>query len=176
MAGYQRSEIAFNKAWTRDNRRPKTSASAGPSTSTPSDAHRRKVKRKPAAIVAYNKGKGGIDLSDQYSSLRKGIKWYRKLAFEILFGISVINAYLLYKSVSSKYIGLRVFKEKLVESLLDLQSPQNHPKPKGPRQHILKQVENKVARSRRRCVRCYATIAETEGREAAMKKSKQVNT
>ena len=41
-------------------------------------------KQKPLPICEYNKDKAGIDISDQMGSyattLRKGIKWYRKLA------------------------------------------------------------------------------------------------
>ncbi|KAK2575341.1 hypothetical protein KPH14_009736 [Odynerus spinipes] len=40
-------------------------------------------KLKPLAVLAYNKGKCGIDYSDQMvayaSTMRKGLKWYRKL-------------------------------------------------------------------------------------------------
>ncbi|GLV38191.1 hypothetical protein CBL_12837 [Carabus blaptoides fortunei] len=58
-----------------------------PSTSRASNTNRkRKNKQKPIAILAYNRGKAGIDLSDQICSytttLRKGIKWYRKLGIE----------------------------------------------------------------------------------------------
>ena len=55
----------------------------------------------PQLIVDYNKGKQGIDLSDQlsayYTCLRLSKKWYQKVAFEMIFGISVVNAYLIYK-------------------------------------------------------------------------------
>lgn len=48
-------------------------------------------------VVDYNKGKSSIDLSDQMASynsaLRKTIKWYRKLAIEVLFGTSVVNSH-----------------------------------------------------------------------------------
>lgn len=46
---------------------------------------RKKEKSKPLAVLAYNNGKVGIDLSDQICSyattLRKGVKWYRKLGY-----------------------------------------------------------------------------------------------
>lgn len=46
--------------------------------------------QKPKAIVDYNAGKSSIDLSDQMSSyssaLRKSIRWYKKLAVEMLLG------------------------------------------------------------------------------------------
>lgn len=57
-----------------------------PNMPSTSRTKRRKsiVKAKPLAIIEYNKGKAGIDLSDQMvsygSTLRKGLKWYRKLA------------------------------------------------------------------------------------------------
>ncbi|KAJ8937369.1 hypothetical protein NQ314_011917 [Rhamnusium bicolor] len=61
-----------------------------------------KVKRrgeeigKPTLICDYNNSKSFIDLSNQlkaYSSpLRKEIKWYRKLGFELLLETSLVNA------------------------------------------------------------------------------------
>ena len=51
---------------------------------------------KPLAVVEYNEGKCGIDYSNQvvlYAiTIRKGIKWYRKLGIQLLLGISVVNA------------------------------------------------------------------------------------
>jgi hypothetical protein len=51
---------------------------------------------KPEMIVAYNEGKSPVDLSDQMAAyqtpLRKSIKWYRKLAFEILLNTAMVNA------------------------------------------------------------------------------------
>ena len=56
---------------------------------------------KPQVIVDYNKGEQGVDLSDQlsayYTCLRRSKKWYRKVASEMIFGISIVNAYLIYK-------------------------------------------------------------------------------
>lgn len=55
---------------------------------------------KPKIIVDYNTGKS-IDLSDQMTAynnpLRKSMKWYRKLGFELLPNISVANAFLYIK-------------------------------------------------------------------------------
>lgn len=56
---------------------------------------------KPSIIVDYNKSKAFIDLSDQLKSyatcLRKGVKWYRKLAMEMITGTALINAYILHQ-------------------------------------------------------------------------------
>lgn len=43
----------------------------------------------------YNKNKQGIDVSDQMNSyftpLRKSIRWYHKVAFQLLLGTSVVQ-------------------------------------------------------------------------------------
>ena len=47
-------------------------------------------------ILFYNTGKAGIDLSDQLVSyctpMRKSIRWYYKVATEIILNIFVVNA------------------------------------------------------------------------------------
>ena len=63
------------------SRRKPLLATNAPSTSNTTPSTRSKLKSK--AVIEYNKGKAGIDLSDQmgaYASvLRKSIKWYRKV-------------------------------------------------------------------------------------------------
>ncbi|KAG8238020.1 hypothetical protein J437_LFUL014988 [Ladona fulva] len=45
---------------------------------------------KPKSVLAYNKAKKGVDVSDQMSSyctcIRRTLKWYKKLAIELLMG------------------------------------------------------------------------------------------
>lgn len=57
----------------------------------------REKKYKPKAIIDYNKGKSYIDISDQMASfnsaMRKTMKWYRKVAIEVIFGTSMVNAH-----------------------------------------------------------------------------------
>ncbi|KAJ8933858.1 hypothetical protein NQ318_004689 [Aromia moschata] len=57
---------------------------------------------KPQAIIDYNKGKSSIDISDQMSSystaLRRSIRWYKKVAIEILLGTSMVNAHFIFGS------------------------------------------------------------------------------
>ena len=66
-------------------------------TSSARQQRRRRATEKPIAILAYNKGKSGIDKSNQMASyatsLRKGLKWYRKLAIKLLLGVAVVNAW-----------------------------------------------------------------------------------
>lgn len=56
-------------------------------------------REKSPAVVDNNKGKGSIDLSDQMASynsaLRKTVKWYKKIAIELIFGTCLVNAHFL---------------------------------------------------------------------------------
>ena len=56
---------------------------------------------KPMVVVDYNRGKCAIDLSDQmiaYStSHRRTLKWYIRLALELLLNTLISNAMILYK-------------------------------------------------------------------------------
>ncbi|GBM55325.1 hypothetical protein AVEN_102376-1, partial [Araneus ventricosus] len=58
-------------------------------------------KLKPDAIFDYNRARKGVDVSDQiasyYNSLRKTVKWYRKLIIELICATSVANAWYIHK-------------------------------------------------------------------------------
>ena len=77
---------------------------------------------KPPAVVEYNEGKCGIDYSDQMVSyattIRKGIKRYRKLGIQLLLEISVVNALTVYKIATRKNINIKIFRQLLVTKLL----------------------------------------------------------
>ena len=79
---------------------------------------------KPLAVVEHNEGKCGVDYSDQMVSyattIRKAIKWYRKLGTQLLLGISVVNALTVYEIVTRKDIDIRIFRQSLVAKLLGL--------------------------------------------------------
>ena len=53
---------------------------------------------KPQVVLDYNEGRQGTDLSDQlstyYKCLRRSIKWYRKVVFELVFGTALVNSFL----------------------------------------------------------------------------------
>ncbi len=100
---------------------------------------------KPKVVVDYNKGRQGTDLSDQlsayYTCLRRSLKWYRKVAFELIFGTAIVNSYLVYKEhYSTNNMTILKFRESLVRSLL-LGIPFEELKP-GPRQKSTSQVTN----------------------------------
>nr|CAH7713899.1 unnamed protein product [Callosobruchus chinensis] len=62
-----------------------------------------------------------VDISDQMSSyfsvLRKSLKWYRKVCFELLFGTSVVNAWVVYNDAAGSKLSMLNFKEKLARAL-----------------------------------------------------------
>lgn len=63
-------------------------------------------KWKPKAIVDYNKANTFIDVSDQMSSystsVRRSLKWYRKIAVEMITGTCVVNACYLFNKNNEK--------------------------------------------------------------------------
>lgn len=126
---------------------------------------------KPAVVMDYNKGKSFIDLTDQmaayHSPLRRSLKWYRKVVFDLLLTTSVINALSLFKSIVNKNITITQFKEQIVELVffegVVLQDiPQVHT--------IVKSVKPV------RCKFCYKKHFAAKGRQYAQKKTNQVKT
>jgi hypothetical protein len=85
--------------------------------------------KKPECVISYNKAKKGVDYSDQMSSyhsvLRKGVKWYRKLAFELLFGTTVVNSWIVYNLISEKKISITNFRSMLAKALADKETCEN---------------------------------------------------
>nr|CAH7752331.1 unnamed protein product [Callosobruchus chinensis] len=119
---------------------------------------------KPVAVIEYNKAKSSIDLSDQmasyHSALRKTVKWYRKIAIELIFGTAMVNAHFLYKAINDQPISITDFKESVVECLLFPDNDEsNLPSTSKPdtRQdrHILKKKEGCSHKVRRYCKGCY---------------------
>ena len=78
---------------------------------------------KPACVISYNKGMEGVDRSDQISatcrSVRKHVKWYKKLFFYMI-DISLVNTYLIYKKLhqDQKRLTFSMFKIMLARVLL----------------------------------------------------------
>ena len=74
-------------------------------------------------VLDCNEGRQGTDLSHQlsayYTCLRKSIKWYRKVAFELIFETALINSYLIDKeNYTESKVTILQFHESLVWSLL----------------------------------------------------------
>ena len=65
-------------------------------------------------VVDYNRGKCAVDLSDQmiaYSTPhRRTLKWYIKLALELLLNTSISNWIILYKQATKTKIRVSAFR------------------------------------------------------------------
>ena len=76
--------------------------------------------KKPNVILKYNHCKQGIDLSDQlcsyFSPLRKTVRWYHKVAFELLLNTAVVNAYLLHNKTEDK-LQIASFRKDIIMGL-----------------------------------------------------------
>ncbi|XP_045778283.1 uncharacterized protein LOC123876163 [Maniola jurtina] len=113
--------------------------------------------KKPGCVLLYNKTKKGIDFSDQmssyYTTLKRGIKWWRKVVMELIFGTALINAWIVFNSIQTdgKKLPKRLFVEKLIESLIKKEIDET-PAPQSAR-HCLEKGEK-----RRRCVGCYQKL------------------
>lgn len=143
---------------------------------------------KPKLILDYNHGKTGIDVSDQLASyataVRKSIRWYHKVACELLLGTAVVNAYIIYKSLDRRSnMSIVDFRESICMHLMNLE--ENTSKPSTPavslkRKHelgVTDLVDNRNRKLRRRCVHCYEKLRE-EGKNCrvARDETKKVNT
>ena len=143
---------------------------------------------KPQAVLYYNKAKQGIDVSDQLSSyhsvVRKSIRWYHKVAAELLLGTSVVNACILYNELCVRkgrnVVSIVEFREKIIESLLVGQDCAVPVEPSN--KHFLRETAEKEhgkrsdRRKRRYCMGCYNRLTEAQGRAVAKKKAKRVVT
>lgn len=87
--------------------------------------------KKPLAVLNYNKAKKGVDFSDQMSSyytcLRKTIKWYKKVFFEILFGAGIVNAWLIHSKVSGSKTNMLSFRERVIAGSMKEASTEEQP-------------------------------------------------
>lgn len=58
-------------------------------------------------------------MSSYYTVLRRGLKWYRKVAMELIFGAAMTNAWLLYnQKTEQQKLSFLKFKELLITSLI----------------------------------------------------------
>ena len=99
------------------------------------------------------------------TTIRKGIKWYRKLGIRLLLGISVVNALTVYKIATRKSINIRISRELLVAKLLGLSENTKNPCLRRS-QHNIAVRKNDSGRSiKRACKLCYAKTSNKDTRE-----------
>lgn len=138
---------------------------------------------KPALIVDYNDNKSPVDISDQmtayYSPLRKTLKWYRKLAFELLLNMAVVNASVLYNTKSNNPISILEYRKKLILYLCnignDSYTEEDDHVPRCRKRHELQKDSRKPAK-RNRCKSCYAKCVKDHNSQIARNTVKRVTT
>ena len=115
-----------------------------------------------------------------YSPLRKVRKWYKKAAFELLLGTSVVNSLILFnKYYATKKLSMNQFRESLVLSLLTGKSKEDIGRPsiQGKRSdHVLYELPGSCRSVRKRCRGCYEVISQNEGSSVAAAKARRVKT
>lgn len=145
---------------------------------------------KPDSVLYYNNAKKGVDISDQmasyYTSLRKTLKWYRKLIIEIVCSTMLVNAWVIHQKFGAgKKLSILEFREQIIKEMISKPSTDNQPddaaEEGGPHaqrkpKHKLEKTEGKLRDTRKSCRPCYDHFTTTESAAMARKKSKRVNT
>ena len=131
---------------------------------------------KPKIIEDYNKGKQGIDLSDQmssyYSALRKSLTWYKKIAVELVFGTVLVNSGIIYNELhSEKPLRQLQFVENLIDYLVVQQDVETSTGKNNKKTHQLKEIPRKKNGIiiRKRCHECYEKIRKSHNPSYARK-------
>ena len=121
----------------------------------------------------------GTGYSDQMVScattIRKGIKWYRKLGIQFLLRISVVNALALYKISTRKDINIRRFRKLLAAKLLGLSENTKSPWLQRSQRNIAVR-KNDSGNIRRACKLCYANKKRRMNRTKTRKNLKKTTT
>lgn len=86
------------------------------------DRHTKEKMKKPLVVLDYNDKMGAVDRCDMLitsiDSMRKNIKWYKKLFFHVL-DLCVINAHALFLTQHETRIPLAVFQLNIIRQLLE---------------------------------------------------------
>uniref|UniRef100_A0A1B0C0L7 PiggyBac transposable element-derived protein domain-containing protein n=1 Tax=Glossina palpalis gambiensis TaxID=67801 RepID=A0A1B0C0L7_9MUSC len=136
-------------------------------------------KLKADAILEYNNAKQGLDISGKiasyYNSLRKTVKWYRKIIIELICATSIANAWYIYQKWGTKHFDVLQFRENSIDPLLDgMPTEPLNLNPKRGTAHFLQKYPGTARKSRKRCRECYKSLSARRGRTIASKKSKRV--
>lgn len=136
---------------------------------------------KPKMVLDYNKGKSSIDISDQMSkyntSLRRTVKWYHKLAVELLFGTALLNAQIIYNLLAAKKLSITAFKEEIAKELLKKPAETEVCETTPPtsrrrslQSHRFDKKPGKFDKVRKYCKGCYAKCSKGETTKNKVKK------
>lgn len=138
-------------------------------------------KLKPDSILFYNKEKKAVDIFDQMATyqncLRKSVKWYRKVAFEMLLNMSVINSWVIYQEVTNGRISIVEFRKELIRALCKTPVLDEGVEHSGKTtKHRLNSIKRKRYTNRRQCRNCYQELSAKYGAVYARNRAKKVIT
>lgn len=135
-------------------------------------------------IIQYNKGKQGIDISDQissyYSCLRKSLIWYKKVAVELICGTVLVNSCIIFNELHPNHTVRQLeFVEQLLRHIFELEqkADKRASVPGTSNNHYLQEISRK-ADGTIRCKRCHLCYHKNKDRNLhfAAKRTKQVST
>ena len=108
--------------------------------------------KKPNVILKYNLCKQGIDLSDHlcsyFSPLRKTVRWYHKVAFQLLLNTAVVNAYLLHNKTEDK-LQIASFRKDIIMGLTNYRKADTG-RDVNPERYLLVETEERTADNRKK--------------------------
>lgn len=135
---------------------------------------------KPDSILFYNKEKKAVDISDQMTSyqncLRKSVKWYRKLAFDMLLNFAVINTWVIYQEAVTDKIPIVEFRKKLIRALCNIPDCIESAGLSRTTTHRIAADKGKRYKTRRQCRGCYQHLSAKFGAVHARNHAKKVIT
>nr|CAH7761197.1 unnamed protein product [Callosobruchus chinensis] len=109
-------------------------------------------------------------MSSYNMALRKGMKWYRKVALELITGTAVVNAHVIYKEGTNKNVSITKFREQICRPLIFQSNIEEEP-PIKEKVHLLLSAEK-----RKNCSKCYISLKKNLSRDEARKKVRRVKT
>lgn len=135
---------------------------------------------KPKIVIDYNEGKSYVDVSDQMSSycnpLRKSVKWYKKIMFELFLNTTVVNAWVIYNSLTNSKISSVEFRKQLAMQMMSREDNNSlGVVPKRVR-HEIKKKNGKFDLVRKHCKICYENNVKKFGSKLAKNCTKKIAT
>ncbi|XP_017796807.1 PREDICTED: piggyBac transposable element-derived protein 4-like [Habropoda laboriosa] len=134
---------------------------------------------KPDLVFDYNDAKKRVGLADQmssyYSSLRKTIKWYKKIIIQLLCGRAIVNAYYIHKKWGTRNMSILKFRELIIDELLADEEIPGAQKTRNVK-HFIETRLGPATYTRKRSKECYRKLSEEMGASMAAKKAKRVTT
>lgn len=135
---------------------------------------------KPKSVLDYNAAKKGVDYSDQmaayYTTLRKSLKWYKKVILEILTGTTMVNSWIVFNKIEGEKMEMIKFREIAGRSLVGHMKTIQTISPYRKKSYALGKSEGYGKKKRRRCRGCYEKNHRNLSAKEADKKTKTVNT